>query len=294
MQCRGTRFAHNRPVTGSPLFCGTSLAHRIEAAEAKLIVAATEAARARGARGLVIPVCGGFACSAEDGSPMNKVVGLGFGGVPSAAAMDDVERTLAGVGDAVQVELSNLADPEVAALLSGRGYLLVGFENVLGRELSAATQPVAPPGVEIRRGNAADIDVWVDAVVEGFAHPDDVGVPSHEDFPRDIVEKAERDFEKAGATTYVAMCDGAVAGGGGMRLTDGVAQLTGAATVPRYRRRGVQGALLATRLVDAAAAGCDIAVVTTAPGSTSQKNVQRSGFQLLYTRAVMVKEAGPR
>ena len=225
---------------------------------------------------------------------MNKVVGLGFGGVPSAAAMDDVEQTLAGVGDAVQVELSNLADPEVAALLSGRGYRLVGFENVLGRDLSAAAQPVAPPGVESHRGNDAGIDVWVDAVVEGFAHPDDVGVPSHEEFPRDIVEKAERDFEKAGATTYVAMCDGAVAGGGGMRLTDGVAQLTGAATVPAYRRRGVQGALLSTRLVDAAAAGCDIAVVTTAPGSTSQKNVQRSGFQLLYTRAVMVKEAGPR
>jgi hypothetical protein len=51
----------------------------------------------------------------------------------------------------------------------------------------------------------------------------------------------------------------------------------------------VQTALLATRLLDAATAGCDIAVVTTAPGSTSQKNVQRRGFHLLYTRAVLVK-----
>jgi len=61
------------------LFCGTPLAQRIEAAEAKLIVAATEAARARGARGLVLPIAGGYACSAEDGSPMNKLVGIGFG-----------------------------------------------------------------------------------------------------------------------------------------------------------------------------------------------------------------------
>jgi hypothetical protein len=51
----------------------------------------------------------------------------------------------------------------------------------------------------------------------------------------------------------------------------------------------VQTALLATRLADAAAAGCDIAVVTTAPGSQSQQNVQRRGFQLLYTRAILVK-----
>jgi len=76
----GTGDAHNLPVTGSsPLFCGTPLAQRIEAAEAKLIVAATEAARARGARGLVLPIAGGYACSAEDGSPMNKLVGIGFG-----------------------------------------------------------------------------------------------------------------------------------------------------------------------------------------------------------------------
>jgi hypothetical protein len=39
------------------------------------------------------------------------------------------------------------------------------------------------------------------------------------------------------------------------------------------------------------AAGCDIAVVTTAPGSKSQENVQRRGFDLLYTRAILVKDS---
>ena len=43
------------------------------------------------------------------------------------------------------------------------------------------------------------------------------------------------------------------------------------------------------RLADAQAAGCDLAVVTTAPGSRSQDNVMRRGFKLLYTRAVLVK-----
>lgn len=85
------------------------------------------------------------------------------------------------------------------------------------------------------------------------------------------------------------MCDGAVVGGGSVRFTDGIAQLTGAATAPAYRRRGVQSALLRARLADAAAAGCELAVVTTAPGSLSQHNVQRRGFQLLYTRAILVK-----
>jgi len=47
--------------------------------------------------------------------------------------------------------------------------------------------------------------------------------------------------------------------------------------------------LLSARLADAAVGGCDIAVVTTAPGSKSQQNVHRQGFHLLYTRAVLVK-----
>ena len=37
-------------------------------------------------------------------------------------------------------------------------------------------------------------------------------------------------------------------------------------------------------------AGCDVAVIVTQPGSTSQQNAQRRGFGLLYTRAVLVKQ----
>ena len=138
-------------------------------------------------------------------------------------------------------------------------------------------------------GRDDEFDAWLDVVTTGFAHPDEQGVPTHEDFPREIIERAERDFVAAGAQTYVALREGIVAGGAALRITDGVAQLIGAATAPEHRRRGIQTVLLATRLADAAEAGCDVAVVTTAPGSKSQQNVQRQGFHLLYTRAVLVK-----
>ena len=77
-----------------------------------------------------------------------------------------------------------------------------------------------------------------------------------------------------------------------MRLSDGVAQLCGAATLPEHRRRGIQSALLRARLLEAAHRGADIAVVTTQPGSKSQENVQRAGFALLYARAILVRPAG--
>jgi hypothetical protein len=92
---------------------------------------------------------------------------------------------------------------------------------------------------------------------------------------------------------YVALRDGVLAGDASFRVTEGVAQLTGAATSPAHRRRGVQTALLSARLADATAAGCDIAVITTQPGSKSQQNAQRQGFDLLCTPAILVKLPNP-
>jgi GNAT superfamily N-acetyltransferase len=277
----------------SPLFCDAALAERIERAEAQLVARASEAARGRGAdaAGFVIPVAGGVASFAEEDSPFNKVAGLGFRGVPDAAALDEIERAFAARGAPVQVELAHLVDPALGVLLTERGYRLVSFENVLGRSLTGEAEPVRPPGVEVRRSGDDEFDAWLDVVVDAFIHPDTQGVPSHEEFPREAIERAERDLvAAAGVMCYLALRDGVIAGGASMRVAGGVAQLTGAATAPAHRRRGVQTALLSTRLADAAAAGCDIAVVTTQPGSKSQQNVQRQGFDLLYTRAVLVKQ----
>ena len=80
-----------------------------------------------------------------------------------------------------------------------------------------------------------------------------------------------------------------IAGGASLRQCGGIAQLCGSATLPGLRRRGVQSALLAARLADAARAGCDLAVITTQPGSKSQ-NAQRAGFTLLYSRAILVRQ----
>ena len=276
-----------------PLFCDTALAGRIERVEAQLIAKASEAARRRRAdgAGFVIPIAGGVASFAEEGSPFNKVAGLGFGGAPGAAALDEIERVFAARGAPVQVELAHLADSAIGALLTGRGYRLVSFENVLGLALTAEPERVTPAGIEVRPSGDDEFESWLDVQTDAVAHPDTQGVPAHEEFPREVVARAEHDFAAAGVARYAALADGVIVGGASFRLAEGVAQLTGAATAPAHRRRGVQTALLSARLADAASAGCDIAVVTTQPGSKSQQNVQRRGFDLLYTRAVLVKQS---
>jgi hypothetical protein len=275
-----------------PLFCDTALAGRIERVEAQLIAKASEAAHRRGAdgAGFVIPIAGGVASFAEEGSPFNKVAGLGFDGVPDAAALDGIERAFAARGAAVQIELAHLADPAIGALLTGRGYRLVSFENVLGLALTGEPERVTPAGIEVRPSGDDEFEAWLEVQADAVAHPDIQGVPSHEEFPREVVARAERDFAAAGVVRYAALADGVIVGGASFRLAEGVAQLTGAATAPAHRRRGVQTALLSARLAGAAAVGCDIAVVTTQPGSKSQQNVQGRKFDLLYTRAILVKQ----
>jgi GNAT superfamily N-acetyltransferase len=274
-----------------PLFCDTALAARIERVEAQLIARCSEAARHRtGSAGFVTPIAGGVASFAEDGSPYNKVAGLGFGGVPDSDALDETEKAFAACRSPVQIELAHLADPAIGALLTGRGYRLESFENVLGRALTDEPERVVPPGVEVRPSGEEEFEAWLEAVAEGSIHPDTQGVPWHEEFPREMIIAAERDSAAAGLVRYAGLRNGVIAGGATMRLAEGVAQLTGAATVPAHRRRGVQTALLSARLADATAAGCDVAVIITQPGSKSQQNAQRQGFDLLYTRAVLVKQ----
>jgi hypothetical protein len=155
---------------------------------------------------------------------------------------------------------------------------------------AARRRRAGPPGIEVRRSGEDELEAWLDVVVEGGLHPDTEGVPQHEEFSREALERVERDLAAAaGVTRYAALRDGGLATGASFRVAAGLAQFTGAATAPAHRRRGAQTALLSARLADAAAAGCDVAVVTTAPGSKSQQNAQRQGFDLLYTRAILVK-----
>src|SRR4051794_38359768 len=235
------------------------------------------------ADGFAIPIAGGLASFAEQGSPFNKVVGIGFGGVPSTTALEEIEQAFAARGAPTQIELAHLADPVIGELLTGRGYRLESFENVLGCALEPGLERTTPANIEIRRSGDEELDAWIDVIVDAAAHPDTQGVPWHAEFPREIVQNAEHDSAAAGLARYAALHDGVLAGGASLRVDTGVAQLAGAGTAPAHRRRGIQSALLSYRLADAAAAGCDVAVITTQPGSRSHQNAQRRGFDLLYT-----------
>lgn len=271
------------------LFCDTATAARIERAERDLVAAAARRVAARVAAPLLAEVAGGFAAFTEPGSPLNKVVGLGF--APFAPeTWRPLEAQLLQHGP-VQVEVSTLADPAVAAWFTAHGYQLVGIENVLGLALAAGPGPALPPDVAIGIVDATGFDAWIDLLATGFATPDSQGTAAHEAFDREVLTRILRDFASTdGMVPFLARRGGVAAGTGTMVLREGVALLCGASTLPAHRRRGVQSALLSYRLAHAAASGCDLAVMTTQPGSKSMQNGLRHGFALLYARCVLRRE----
>ena len=97
-------------------------------------------------------------------------------------------------------------------------------------------------------------------------------------------------FYRTAGCSIFALVNGDVAGGAGLDFHDGIAVMAGASTLPQFRQRGAQNALLAERLARSAKNGCDMAMTITLPGTISQRNSERAGFRVVYTRTKLVRE----
>jgi GNAT superfamily N-acetyltransferase len=102
----------------------------------------------------------------------------------------------------------------------------------------------------------------------------------------------EAAFHNPGVVYFTATVDGIAAGGGALQIHGSTAYFFAASTLPAFRGRGVQGALIAARLGCAGEAGCDLAYTITIAGSASQRNFERAGFAPAYSQALLVKRFG--
>ncbi len=281
------------------MFADIDLAARVDRAEARLCAGATAAIAKRdpSAQTLEFPLAGGTAVYATPGSPLNKVIGIGLEPTFDAARfhreLDGVETGWESRNEPVRIELSTLANPEIYPLLHTRGYVLQGFENELGRALSDSDSPKFADKIAVEELRSEDNDIWLKIAVDAFLDMDGTGSVADDPLSREMLESVFRDMTGApGFTRYLARYDGKPAAVGSMRTDGRLCQLAGTATSTPFRGRGLQKALIAHRLHAARQAGCDLAVVTTAPGTRSQENLMRNGFALLYARAVIVKTFG--
>jgi hypothetical protein len=118
---------------------------------------------------------------------------------------------------------------------------------------------------------------WAHVMVRGFGMTD-----------RRLTDMVAATVGQPGFRAYAAWDGAAMIAAANMFFYQDVAAFAGAATLPEFRCRGAQAALLAARLRDARAAGCRVAFAETALQLTARNpslhNMRRAGFDVLYER----------
>ena len=236
-----------------------------------------------------IEVGGGRGVCGQPGSPMNKVLGLGLGVTVSDEDLDALELFYDERECPIQIELCPLVSTDLVGRLQERGYVLKGFENELACALPRPLPATSRLDVEVLSGDH-DEEAFLRVTVEGFAVPDTMPVPPNGPAPDivDTIGRAMRQFIHPSIVRYLVRIDGEPAGAAASVITNGVLGIFGTGTRPAYRRRGVQSAIIAKAL-EGAIGRADLAIATTEPGSISQRTFERFGFQVLYTRAILLR-----
>ena len=203
-----------------------------------------------------------------------------FSGADDPAVAEDALPWFRENGIALRLTLCPLlANDALLARLHALGMRQSGFMTATYGPAGSdhRTDQSLPPGVEVRE----DLDAFLPFYLSHA--PEDDREPL-----RPIVEAEFADWR-----CYVALVDGHVAAGAALFVAGDVGVLAAAGTLPTFRGRGAQTALLRRRIADADAAGSDLVVCAAAPGSTSQRNQERVGLRTAYTRAVWTDASLP-
>jgi GNAT superfamily N-acetyltransferase len=250
------------------------LAWRVESAEAAI---------ARGCAGdrpgtAILEVAGGVAVFAGAESPLTQAIGIGLRGPVARAEIDRLDAFFRSRGAPVSVDLCPLADIAVRGQLTSLGCRPAEFNNVMVRGLPGAE---FSPSVRARLIAPEESELWCRTVGQGFFEQPELS--------EEEMDVGRAIYSLAGARCYLAFDEsGAACAAGSMMVHQGLALLFSDSTVAPYRRRGFQRELIAARLEEARAQGCDLAAATVAPGSASQRNYERAGFQVVYTKVLLV------
>jgi GNAT superfamily N-acetyltransferase len=239
---------------------------------------------------LVRPFAGGVMGFHEPGSWQNQACGVGLDGPVSDAEIDAFVEFYASRGVEPRVELSPFADETLIAGLAARSFVVREFENVLARELPAGEELEAalpfgrPAGLELTSVDRSD-----DEAIERAAEMTLRGFYPEGEVPPPMLAACRQTLLLDSVRSYAATVDGELVAVGSVALGERVASLMGVSTLPAFRRRGIQQALMVTRLATAREHGCVLATIGSRPGIPTERNAMRVGFCMAYTKVILVR-----
>lgn len=207
----------------------------------------------------------------------NRAFGLGLSSALGDAALDTIlDRPRAAGAPRFFVQLSPYARPaDLPGRIVRRG--LRPYNRWMKLYRATSDPPDARTELRIEPIGRERADLFGRIVAPTF------------DWPPDAATWLARQVGSSEWRHYFAYDGPDVAAVAAFRQCGEVAYLGPAVTLPLFRRRGAQSALVARRLRDAAALGCGFIVTETAeptPGhpAPSLRNLMRLGFEVAYAR----------
>ncbi len=261
-------------------FSDIELARRLERTEARANAEFVEA------RAKVFPesgaewieVAGAYAMFDGAVSPCTQTFGLGVFEPVTATVLDEIETFFKRHGAPVYHEISPLADASLLTLLCERGYHPIELSSVMYQPIGRDFQPPTSRNeqLQVRLIKGDEHELWAQTAVKGWAELNE--------FADSMVSLMQVSAARASGLSFLAELNGQAIATGGLFIHDGVALMAGASTIPEGRKQGAQLALFESRLRYAVEQGCDLAMIGALPGSASQRNAERQGFRIAYTR----------
>ena len=229
-------------------------------------------------------IAGGHMIFAGLGSPIGRAVGMGFGAPVTEADFDQLEAFYFSRKAPSQTDYCPLTDISLLEIARKRGYTIAELNNVLARKIDRNEKFPPPDGFKIRPSAPEETSDFVGILRRCF-FPDG-GEP--EGFGDMLLPM----FSFPGSLALVAEIDGQlVATGAGLIIPEHkIVGLYGAGTLMGHRGRGIQAAMLQRRMQIATESGCEYAVIVTQGGTTSQRNAERLGFRVAYSKATLIKQ----
>ncbi|MCD9188983.1 MAG: GNAT family N-acetyltransferase [Pyrinomonadaceae bacterium] len=263
------------------IYSDKTLSQKLERAEATANADFIEARRASNPASDAewIEVGGAYAMFDGVRSPLTQTFGLGLFDEITHKHLDTLEAFFKEKGAEVFHEVSPLADASLLNLLNERGYQPIEMTSVMFQEINdemiAALQ--VNPQINTRITGKGEEKLWAKTSANGWA----TEMEGLADF---MFEFGQVSAACKNGLPFIAEFENEPIAAGMLFTAGEVALLAGASTVPEGRRKGAQLALLNARLKFAAEKGCQIAMMGAMPGSQSQKNAEKKGFRIAYTR----------
>jgi len=210
----------------------------------------------------------------------SRAIGLGITEPVTGAVLDQVlDFARDHRAPSVVFQLAPAAEGDWEALLSARG--ATPSATWVKFAAPATLDPAVTSDLRVDLVADADHDEFARVMCVGFGMPLDSPLPG---WFRGVPGQAAAGFRAYGAWQGDVLVATAT-----LFAAHGIATLAGAATLPEYRRLGAQSALMARRIRDAAALGCqwvtsETGAETAESPNPSLHNMRRIGLTELYER----------